>query len=172
MRNQESLDDIQFLAFMRSTTDLRDSQIYNVFDMFDVDNSGSIEFDEFYLLICMLVAINDSEEKQFLFRHSRTCFELLDDDGSQAISLREFTRFGFIFNFGSLSINSIFKEFDVSGDKELDYNEFRMLTFACIDKERELEEQRLHKLQQRQAKRQQRQERLKNSVFASWCSIL
>eukprot|EP00002_Diphylleia_rotans_P004536 TRINITY_DN1338_c0_g1_i6.p1 TRINITY_DN1338_c0_g1~~TRINITY_DN1338_c0_g1_i6.p1 ORF type:complete len:159 (-),score=33.54 TRINITY_DN1338_c0_g1_i6:574-1050(-) len=94
---------------------------------------------------CML---QDNEEKQFLFRHSRTCFELLDDDGSEAISLREFERFGFLFNFGQSSIKSIFKEFDVSGDKELDYNEFRMFTFACIDRERELEEEKQRKKEQ------------------------
>eukprot|EP00002_Diphylleia_rotans_P004537 TRINITY_DN1338_c0_g1_i7.p1 TRINITY_DN1338_c0_g1~~TRINITY_DN1338_c0_g1_i7.p1 ORF type:complete len:210 (-),score=58.16 TRINITY_DN1338_c0_g1_i7:386-1015(-) len=148
VRNMEALDDIQFLSFMKMTTDLSENQIYNVFDMFDVDDSGSIEFDEFYLLFCMLVAIKDNEEKQFLFRHSRTCFELLDDDGSEAISLREFERFGFLFNFGQSSIKSIFKEFDVSGDKELDYNEFRMFTFACIDRERELEEEKQRKKEQ------------------------
>ncbi len=63
--------------------------------MFDVDNSGSIEFDEFYLLICMLVAIKDSDEKQFLWRHSRTCFELLDEDGSGSVSLDEFETYVF-----------------------------------------------------------------------------
>lgn len=28
-----------------------------MFDMLDVDDSGSIEFDEFYLLVCMLIAV-------------------------------------------------------------------------------------------------------------------
>lgn len=51
------LDDIQFLAFLQSVTDLSEKQIYLLFDTFDVDRSGSIEFDEFYLLFCMLVAI-------------------------------------------------------------------------------------------------------------------
>ena len=138
----EGLDDLQFLAFMRLHTDLSDKEIYNVFDMFDVDGSGSLEFDEFYLLICMLVAIKDNQEKQFLFRHSRTCFELLDEDGSGSVGVEEFENFGFLFNFTRSSVRQIFKEFDISGDKELDYDEFRMFTFACIDKEKEEEEKR------------------------------
>ena len=84
VRKQSALDDIQFLAVMKSFTDLREAQIYRVFDMFDVDDSGTIEFDEFYLLVCMLVAIKDREEKQFLWHHSRTCFELLDE-GKQIV---------------------------------------------------------------------------------------
>jgi Ca2+-binding EF-hand superfamily protein len=57
IHNNAHIDDIQFLAFMRSVTDLGDKEIYLLFDTFDVDCSGSIEFDEFYLLFCMLVAI-------------------------------------------------------------------------------------------------------------------
>lgn len=53
--------------------------------MFDVDNSGLVDFSEFYLLFCMLVAVQDKEEKQFLFRHARTCFELLDQGIGNAL---------------------------------------------------------------------------------------
>ena len=60
IHNTSTLDDIQFLAFMRQCTDLGNKEIYLLFDTFDVDCSGSIEFDEFYLLFCMLVAIKVS----------------------------------------------------------------------------------------------------------------
>jgi Ca2+-binding EF-hand superfamily protein len=49
--------DIQFLAFMKSVTDLNQRQIYKVFDMLDVDGSGLLDFDEFYLLVCILVSV-------------------------------------------------------------------------------------------------------------------
>ena len=42
---------------MHAFTDLSKSNIYNVFDMLDVDGSGTIDFDEFYLLMCILIAI-------------------------------------------------------------------------------------------------------------------
>ena len=43
----------------------------------------------------------DCREKEFLFRHSTTCFGLLDVDGSGSITLEEFKKFGFIFNISS-----------------------------------------------------------------------
>ena len=52
--------DIQFIAFMQSATDLSKTKIYRVFDMLDVDHSGLIDFDEFYILICILLAVRVS----------------------------------------------------------------------------------------------------------------
>ena len=55
--------DIQFFAFLKSSTDLNHDQIYAVFDMLDVNHSGLIDFDEFYLLACILIAV----KVKFLF---------------------------------------------------------------------------------------------------------
>ena len=140
VRDSGALDDVAFEVFMDCATDLRRSEILRVFDMLDVDDSGDIEFDEFYLLVCIMLAIKDGREKQFLFRHARTCFELLDEDGSGTISVKELRNFGFLFGFSASSVRSIFKEFDVTGDKELTYNEFRMFSFACMDREKELQQ--------------------------------
>ncbi len=41
-------------------TDLKESQAYKVFDVFDLDRSGTVEFDEFYLLVCILIAVKVS----------------------------------------------------------------------------------------------------------------
>ena len=51
------LSDIQFFVFMQHVTDLNSYNIYRVFDMLDVDGSGEIDFDEFYLLMCILIAV-------------------------------------------------------------------------------------------------------------------
>lgn len=59
----------------------------------------------------------DKQEKEFIFRHSHTVFELLDEDGSNDISAEEFESFGFLFNFQGRAVRQIFKEFDVSGDQ-------------------------------------------------------
>ena len=45
-RGQGGVDDVQFHAFLSSATDLSDHQIEKVFDIFDLDRSGSCEFDE------------------------------------------------------------------------------------------------------------------------------
>jgi Ca2+-binding EF-hand superfamily protein len=49
-----SLDDIQFNAFMMAATDLSEVQIYKVFDIFDLDRSGSVEFDEVIMFFSRL----------------------------------------------------------------------------------------------------------------------
>ncbi len=137
VRRKQRIDDAQFYAFMKHATDLNTKHIYSVFDMFDISNNGFLELDEFYLLVCMLVAIKDRQEREFLFRHSRTCFELLDEDGGESISREEFMRFGFIFNLSKTTIKKIFSDYDISGDHELDYEEFKMFCLAAVDKEKE-----------------------------------
>ena len=61
--------------------------------------------------------LQDKQEKQFIFRHSRSVFELLDADGSNIVSAEEFESFGFLFNFEGRAVRQIFREFDVSGDQ-------------------------------------------------------
>lgn len=141
VRSMDGLDDVGFVAFLCGVTDLGEKDALAVFDMFDVDDSGSIEFDEFYLLVCMLVAVKDGMGKQFLWRHSRTCFELLDEDGSKAVSIDEFQTLGTIFNISKQASRRIFREFDVDGSKELDYQEFRMFSLAAIDKQTQLDKE-------------------------------
>ncbi|KAJ3031555.1 UNVERIFIED_CONTAM: EF-hand calcium-binding domain-containing protein 9 [Siphonaria sp. JEL0065] len=138
-RGAGSLDDVQFAAFMSMATDLNEKHIYKVFDIFDLDRSGSVEFDEFYLLVSILVAIKDNQGKQFMYQHWRTCFEILDEDGGRTISLTEFCTLGFLFNFTPQAIKNIFKEFDVAGNQELDYSEFRLFVLAAIEMQKRLD---------------------------------
>ena len=51
---------------MRSATDLSREKIYGVFDVLDVDHSGLLDFDEFYLLVCILIAVRVSLEGKSL----------------------------------------------------------------------------------------------------------
>ena len=52
--------DIQFYAFMTTVTDLNKTKIYRLFAMLDVDRSGLIDFNEFYILVCILLAVRVS----------------------------------------------------------------------------------------------------------------
>ncbi|KAK2176286.1 hypothetical protein NP493_673g02017 [Ridgeia piscesae] len=58
------LNDLQFCTFMRFASDMSRHKIYQVFDMLDVDRSGEMDFDEFYLMTSILVAQKDGDEKQ------------------------------------------------------------------------------------------------------------
>ena len=71
---------------------------------------------QFFLLVNILVAVKDNHPKQFLFRHWRTCFELLDEDGSKSVSRKEFETLGFLFNFSRNAVKKIYDVFDVSGN--------------------------------------------------------
>jgi Ca2+-binding EF-hand superfamily protein len=46
VRTQAGLDDVQFHAFLSCSTDLSDKQIEKVFDIFDLDRSGLVEYEE------------------------------------------------------------------------------------------------------------------------------
>ena len=73
----------------------------------------------------------DKQEKQFIYRHSRTVFDLMDEDGSNTISAEEFGQFGFIFNFHGTAVKNIFNEFDVSGDQ---VNRYLRLQWSPLNK--------------------------------------
>jgi Ca2+-binding EF-hand superfamily protein len=81
--------------------------------------------------------------------HSKTVFDLLDEDGSGTITVEEFQRLGFLFNLHNREIRLIFKDFDISGDDALDYSEFRMFTLACINKQKSMKKKRFKTLLQR-----------------------
>ncbi len=42
------MDDIQFSVFLQMVTDLNQKQIEKIFDIFDLDRSGAVEFDEVF----------------------------------------------------------------------------------------------------------------------------
>lgn len=48
--------DIQFYHFLHYTTDLSDKDIMLIFDMLDWNASGETGFEEFYMLVCILLA--------------------------------------------------------------------------------------------------------------------
>ena len=56
LKNALYLADIQFSNLLRVITDLGKDEIYLLFELFDLDASGVIEFSEFYLLMCILIA--------------------------------------------------------------------------------------------------------------------
>jgi len=150
IHDRGSLNDVVFSEYMRCVTDMTQSEIRASFEVLDIDNSGEIEFDEFYLLNCILVAAKENRQKEFAFHHCRTVFDLLDADSSGTVSCREFRRIGFLFGFYSDAIQSIFKDFDVSGDEELDFTEFKLLTMACIDEQKERDISTMKKARKKQ----------------------
>ncbi|XP_074866039.1 EF-hand calcium-binding domain-containing protein 9 [Carettochelys insculpta] len=148
VHKKNTLNDLQVYHFLHHVTDLTKQQIMLVFDLLDWNATGELGFDEFYMLVCILMAHENHLEKQFIYQHSGAVFELLDMDGGHTVSPREFQATRFLFNIKKQELEKIFKDFDVSGDEQLNYKEFKMFTIFCIDrqqkKKRERMKRRLH----------------------------
>lgn len=48
--------DVQFERFLGSLTDLTQKQADTLFELLDVDHSGELEFEEFYLVFCIMIS--------------------------------------------------------------------------------------------------------------------
>ncbi|XP_020848081.1 EF-hand calcium-binding domain-containing protein 9 [Phascolarctos cinereus] len=158
VHKKQALNDVVFYHFLHHVTDLNRNQIMIVFDMLDWDATGEIGFDEFYMLVCVLLSHENHLEERFIYRHSRPVFELLDRDGALRVRLRQFEAFRFLFNFRNQEMKQIFKNFDVTGDERLNYKEFKLFTIFCLDKHQE--RQKLERSKNLLLKQQ--------SLFESW----
>ncbi|XP_010280328.1 PREDICTED: EF-hand calcium-binding domain-containing protein 9 [Phaethon lepturus] len=97
---------LQFYCFLHSVTDLNKDQIMLLLDLLDQNTRERICFNEFYTVTCILLSHENHLEKQFTHRHL------------------EATRF--LFNIQKEELKNIFKDFDIAGDEQLNYKEFKM----------------------------------------------
>ena len=58
--------------------------------MIDRQGLGDVLWQDFYLVVAILISLKDRNEKQFIFRHSKIVFDLMDEDGGGTISADEF----------------------------------------------------------------------------------
>ncbi|XP_072369070.1 EF-hand calcium-binding domain-containing protein 9-like [Scyliorhinus torazame] len=147
VHDRNTLNDVQFFHFLRCVTDLSNGQIKTTFNMFDWKASGEIGFDEFYMLICIIIANKDKMEQQFLYRHSRSIFDLIDMDGGHTITPTEFYAAGFLFNIKGRAYLQMFKDYSGCGGENLTYNEFKLFIMACLDKQEKYNEDKKKKKQ-------------------------
>jgi hypothetical protein len=123
-----------FLAFMRSLTSFKDFEIMMVFDIFDSDNSGSIGFAEFFLLISMYTARQCGQSTQFLYLHSRLIFALVaDPTNSKKLTFERFTRFAFVLGMSESHVHSILEPLNFDVFDLISYDDFVLYYFALLD---------------------------------------
>uniref|UniRef100_UPI00398F05DF EF-hand calcium-binding domain-containing protein 9-like n=1 Tax=Pristiophorus japonicus TaxID=55135 RepID=UPI00398F05DF len=115
VHDSDTLNDVQFFHFLRCVTDMSIWHIKKTFNMFDWKASGEIGFDEFYMMICIIIAYKDKMEQQFLYRHSRSIFDLIDMDGGHTITPAEFYAAGFLFNIKGRAFLQMFQDYSGSG---------------------------------------------------------
>ncbi|XP_078405869.1 EF-hand calcium-binding domain-containing protein 9-like [Cetorhinus maximus] len=152
VHDSNTLNDVQFFYFLRCVTDMSKAQIKTTFNMFDWRASGEIGFEEFYMLVCIIIANKDKMEQLFLYRHSRSIFDLIDMDGGHTITPAEFYAAGFLFNIKGRTHLQMFQDYSGSGGENLTYNEFKMFIMALIDKQESTKEDKKKKKQKQPIK--------------------
>ncbi|XP_004679604.1 PREDICTED: EF-hand calcium-binding domain-containing protein 9 [Condylura cristata] len=134
VHRNNTLNDVLFYHLLHHVTDLKRTQIMTIFNMLDWNAIGEIGFDQFYMLVCILLAQENHLEEQFIFRHSRPVFELLDLDGDRRVGVNNFNMYSFLFNINKQEIRELYHDFDITGDRRLNYKEFKLFTIFSMDK--------------------------------------
>ncbi|KAF0883474.1 EFCB9 protein, partial [Crocuta crocuta] len=116
VHRNNTLNDVLFYHFLHHVTNWKRPQIMIVFNMLDWNAMGEIGFDQFYMLVCILLAQQNHLEEQFIFRHSRPVFELLDLDGQLRIGPENFHMYNFLFNISKQELKELYHDFDITGD--------------------------------------------------------
>ncbi|XP_036098036.1 EF-hand calcium-binding domain-containing protein 9 [Molossus molossus] len=134
VHHNSTLNDVLFYHFLRHVTNWKRRQITRVFNMLDWDAVGEIGFDQFYMLVCILLAQQNHLEQQFIFRHSRPVFELL---GELRVGQENFHMYNFLFNIKESELREFYRDFDITGDCRLNYKEFKLFTIVTMEKYQE-----------------------------------
>ncbi|KAF5913191.1 hypothetical protein HPG69_016806, partial [Diceros bicornis minor] len=129
VHHKNTLNDVLFYHFLHHVTNLTRTQINIVFNMLDWSAVGEIGFDQFYML--------NRLEERFIFRHSRPVFELLDVDGELRVGAANFHMYNFLFNIKRQELRELYHDFDITGDRRLNYKEFKLFTIFFMDKYQE-----------------------------------
>ncbi|NXN66181.1 EFCB9 protein, partial [Himantopus himantopus] len=110
------LNNLQFYCFLCYVTDLTKDQIMLLFDSLDQNVRGTICFNEFYMVACILLSHENRLEKQFVHQQAGPALQLLGLGGRNVIDFSEFESKRFLFNIQKEELQKIFKDFDISGD--------------------------------------------------------
>ncbi|KAL1779817.1 EF-hand calcium-binding domain-containing protein 9 [Sigmodon hispidus] len=135
------------------------TQIKMLFDMLDWKAVGEIGFDQFYVLVCIVLAHQNHLEEQFMYRHSRPVFDLLDLDGELKIDADNFEMYRFLFNIKKQELRELFHDFDITGDRLLNYKEFKLYTIFCTEKSTDRKKRRKQREENREREKAKDKER-------------
>jgi len=124
----------EFIDFMRQLTDLGDHQIVEAFDLFDKDDTGTMIFEHWLLLLSLVCSIEGAQGRLFLYRHGEELFNVISDDpSSKTLTWEEFTRAGYLFGIKEQQIYNLLKEnfkFDIF--EEISFDNYVMYLYFIM----------------------------------------
>ncbi|KAM6055097.1 EF-hand calcium-binding domain-containing protein 9 [Theristicus caerulescens] len=131
------LNNLQFYCFLRYATSLTKDQIVLLFDSLDGNATRRPRFKRLSVVACTL----PSPERGTLRPRRRNrdpCPSSTPMD--DMIDFNQFEATRFLFNIQKEELKKIFKDFDISGDEQLNCRRFKMFAAFCIDKQQRKEE--------------------------------
>ncbi|KDP36080.1 hypothetical protein JCGZ_08724 [Jatropha curcas] len=105
------------VGLKRFGANLNESEIYDLMQAADIDNSGTIDYGEF---LAATLHLNKAEREDHLF----AAFSYFDKDGSGYITLDELQQACFEFGMENVHLEEMIREVDQDNDGRIDYNEF------------------------------------------------
>ena len=129
----KGIDDIVFDIFLHKIISDEDINTTEIFHLFDIKLNGAISFNEFYLLVQILIAIRDNQISDFFNANSRVIFDLLDEDCIGMIQIKRINSLSFLLNMHPYEIEEKFRQHDTSKNDALDYEEFKIFVLDCVN---------------------------------------
>jgi hypothetical protein len=111
-----------------STTSFTDEEILDMIHLVDEDGDGTIDFEEFILL--MEMKMNDSDEEQDIIE----VFKVFDNDGNGYITAAELRHVmtNLEEKLTDEEIDEMINEADIDGDGQISYNEFVSVNVVLV----------------------------------------
>ena len=124
----------QFLEFARGATNLVDWRILNLFDWLDVRNSGCIDFDEFFLFVALLFAVESGQSTHFLYFHGKRVFDLCKKQSAdESLQYHRFARLAYALGMSDDLIAGLLKQYGViSFPNQIGFDRFNLYYFAIL----------------------------------------
>jgi hypothetical protein len=124
----------EFVEFARGATNLPDFRILNLFDWLDVRNAGSIDFEEFFLFVALLFAVESGQSTHFLYFHGKRVFALCKKGASQeTLRYHRFARLAYALGMTDDLIAGLLKQYGViSFPEEIGFDRFNLYYFAIL----------------------------------------
>ncbi len=124
----------EFLEFARGATNLVDFRILNLFDWLDVRNAGCLEFDEFFLFVALLFAVESGQSTHFLYFHGKRVFSMCKKvPTDEVLKYHRFARLAYALGMTDDLITGLLKQYGiVSFPPLISQDRFFLYYFAIL----------------------------------------
>eukprot|EP01121_Diplochlamys_sp_Union-15-3_P006775 TRINITY_DN1729_c0_g3_i1.p1 TRINITY_DN1729_c0_g3~~TRINITY_DN1729_c0_g3_i1.p1 ORF type:complete len:224 (-),score=26.98 TRINITY_DN1729_c0_g3_i1:55-726(-) len=131
-----TLEENQFIELIRNLTSFRDAKILELLDIFDKEDTGTIYWDEFFLLVALFAALESKHCTRFFHKYSNRMFEILGGTKTNPLNFERFSRLGFVLGIPEEHVLLTLQELEVEKIRlnNVSFEEFNLYYFTILDK--------------------------------------